>query len=315
MSTVPSLSPINVAAVLKAAGDPMRLDILKIMRRDSFGVLELCQIFGIQQPSMSHHLKVMTKAGLLISRREGNSIFYRRVQNAQAQVQDILNQVYSISDASISESTLFDRVEEIQQERKKKSEEFFRENVDQFRAQQDLIASFSDYGETVQDLLNTDSSNIWLEVGAGQGDLLESTQPLFKKTIALDISQDLIEFSQKRLKGAEIEFFLGETSDAVERGIMADCISCNMVLHHVPSPANVVADMANMLNPGGQLLICDLDEHDQEWAQSSCGDLWLGFSAEEISQWALDAHLVEGREQFLVLRNGFRIQIREFIKE
>src|SRR6187431_2932141 len=70
------LSPL--ANLLKAAGDPLRLEILRVLSQDSFGVLELCRIFSIKQSGMSHHLKVLTSAGLLSTRREGNSIFYRR---------------------------------------------------------------------------------------------------------------------------------------------------------------------------------------------------------------------------------------------
>ncbi|MEQ9209884.1 MAG: ArsR family transcriptional regulator, partial [Pseudomonadales bacterium] len=63
-----------------------------------------------------------------------------------------------------------------------------------------------------------------------------------------------------------------------------------------------------------QLLICDLDKHDQEWARDACGDLWLGFAPEEIGGWCKDAGLHEGRGQYLALRNGFKVQVREFIK-
>ena len=76
----------------------------------------------------------------------------------------------------------------------------------------------------------------------------------------------------------------------------------------------MIREMADLLNSDGQLVICDLDKHDQEWAQSCCGDLWLGFDAEEIDVWAADAGLNAAREQFLALRNGFKVQIREFIK-
>ena len=304
----------KVAAALKAAGDPMRLDILKIMRRDSFGVLELCQIFDVQQPSMSHHLKVMVKAGLLGSRREGNSIFYRRVQNAQIDEQRWLNQIYAIADAGGAEPPVLARVEHIQAERKQKSQQFFQQNVDSFREQQDLIASHGDYGDAVQDLMRFGNELTWLEVGAGAGDLVAEVHQKFKQVCALDISQELLKQAEKRINSGQVDFFLGDTSEALANNVRADCITCNMVLHHVPSPAAVILDAAQMLNPDGQLLVCDLDEHDQEWARTSCGDLWLGFSADEISQWALDASLKEGRSQFLALRNGFRVQIREFIK-
>lgn len=84
MNTVAQLAPLPgaatdaLAALCKATGDTLRLDILRVLRNDSFGVLELAQIFAMRQSGMSHHLKVLAKAGLVITRREGNSIFYRR---------------------------------------------------------------------------------------------------------------------------------------------------------------------------------------------------------------------------------------------
>src|SRR5690606_41214906 len=68
----------TLAALCKAGGDPLRLSILRALANDSFGVLELAQIFAVGQSGMSHHLKVLAQAGLVATRREGNAIFYRR---------------------------------------------------------------------------------------------------------------------------------------------------------------------------------------------------------------------------------------------
>ena len=74
-----------LAAHTKASADPLRLNILRILGEGSFGVLELCELFEIKQSSMSHHLKILANAGLVTTRREGNSIFYRRsLLNANA---------------------------------------------------------------------------------------------------------------------------------------------------------------------------------------------------------------------------------------
>ena len=78
---VPSIRPDDcdeLAALCKAGGDPLRLNVLRALANDSFGVLELAQIFGIGQSGMSHHLKVLAQAELVATRREGNAIFYRR---------------------------------------------------------------------------------------------------------------------------------------------------------------------------------------------------------------------------------------------
>ena len=96
--TLPDSNGYSLAATFKAAGDPMRLEILRIMERDSFGVLELCKIFAVQQPSMSHHLKVLAKAGLVATRREGNSIFYFRGGSGNRFVQKSLNQFFDLVD-------------------------------------------------------------------------------------------------------------------------------------------------------------------------------------------------------------------------
>src|SRR5690606_2368457 len=68
----------QLSALCKAGGDPLRLNILRALANDSFGVLELAQIFATGQSGISHHLKVLAQAALVATRREGNAIFYRR---------------------------------------------------------------------------------------------------------------------------------------------------------------------------------------------------------------------------------------------
>ncbi len=71
-------SATNLVSILKSAGDSLRLDILAVLKEASFGVQELASIFEMSQPAMSHHLKVLLKSGLVETRREANSIFYKR---------------------------------------------------------------------------------------------------------------------------------------------------------------------------------------------------------------------------------------------
>lgn len=306
-----------LAPMFKAAGDPMRLDILRIMRRDSFGVLELCKVFGVQQPSMSHHLKVLAKAGLVVTRREGNSIFYRRSSSSNEKDEQLLTSFFELLDSEPLDNKLVSGVGRIQASRHSQATEFFRVNADRFREQQDLIAGHKEYGGQVAKMLLRDSRSNWLEVGPGDGALLRDCAGDFAKVSALDVSQELITRSAENLPESlreKVTFINAETSTALKDGLKADVISCNMVLHHVPSPAAMVSDMAAMLNEGGQLLLTDLDQHDQDWAREACGDLWLGFSPEQINDWAAAVGLAQGRSDYLALRNGFGVQIREYLK-
>jgi len=295
----------------------MRLDILRIMQRDSFGVLELCRLFSVQQPSMSHHLKVLSKAGLVATRREGNSIFYRRSSSSDTGDQNLLNAFFAlVNDLPIARE-LQKELDEIQALRREQATEFFRANAHRFREQQDLIAGHRDYGSAVSSMLNKDAELTWLEVGPGDGELVRDCAASFREVLALDVSNEMLAQSRKNLPAElaeRVEFIQSDTRRAIDEGIRSDVISCNMVLHHVPSPADMVNEMAELLRPEGQLLITDLDQHDQDWARESCGDLWLGFSPDQLNEWAQDAGLKQGRSEFLALRNGFGVQIREYLK-
>ena len=85
-----------------------------------------------------------------------------------------------------------------------------------------------------------------------------------------------------------------------------------MVLHHVAEPAALVRDTALLLRPAGDLIVSDLCPHDQVWAREHCGDLWLGFSPEDLRAWASAAGLKHCAELFFAQRNGFQIQVQHF---
>jgi ubiquinone/menaquinone biosynthesis C-methylase UbiE/DNA-binding transcriptional ArsR family regulator len=312
---------VSLPDLLKAAGDRFRLDILRVLAQDSFGVLELCRIFAAKQSGMSHHLKVLTSAGLLTTRREGNSIFYRRAyfspEHALANLQQV---IFSCVDTLPIEAEVLKQLSELELERGLTSQQFFAENAHKFREQQDLIASYPIYAEQMALLLkNTPlrDVHIALEIGPGEGEFLTLLSRRFDHVIALDNAANMLDkarafATEKKLHN--IEFIHGNTHGLDKRKIVADCIVVNMVLHHTPSPADIFHDLSQALAPKGALLICDLCRHEQTWARDSCGDLWQGFEPQDFSRWAQAAGLEEGQSVYFALRNGFQIQLRQFFK-
>ena len=117
---------------------------------------------------------------------------------------------------------------------------------------------------------------------------------------------------QQALQAVQLD--LGDSRYAATHYPNCDAVVANMVLHHTPNPGQIFLDLSQCLNPGGSLIICDLLSHDQSWARENCGDVWLGFDEQELHQWALAAGLQLGQETFLTLRNGFRIQVKQFLK-
>ena len=65
------------AAVARALGDPKRLCVLESLAGGEASVGELASRVSCQVPNMSQHLAVLRSAGLVIARRDGNTVYYR----------------------------------------------------------------------------------------------------------------------------------------------------------------------------------------------------------------------------------------------
>jgi len=69
-----------LALLLKAVADPARLQILALLRSlpdCEACVCDLTEPLGLSQPTVSHHLKVLAKAGLVSSEKRGYWTWYR----------------------------------------------------------------------------------------------------------------------------------------------------------------------------------------------------------------------------------------------
>ena len=309
-----------LSILCKAAGDELRLQILRALQRDAFGVLELSQMFGIRQPAMSHHLKVLAKAGLVVTRKEGTHIFYRRNINDGSELALLREQIFTQLDTCELPSDVLAEVARIHEHRSSTSKNFFGLNAEGFRQQQDLIASYSLYGDAVLELLEPErkrGAKSVLEIGPGEGELLAALAPRFEQVIALDNSSAMLERAET-LVGEElcsnIRFILGETDSDAAAKISVDCITLNMVLHHVATPVDMLKDIYQLLNPGGTLIVTELCQHDQDWVRDTCGDLWLGFCPEELGIWAQEIGFKAGESVYMAQRNGFKVQLRKFHK-
>ena len=77
VTSSPTATREQSAAVARALADPKRLCVLETLAAGERSVSELSRDVACQVPNMSQHLAVLRHAGLVVSRRDGNNVFYR----------------------------------------------------------------------------------------------------------------------------------------------------------------------------------------------------------------------------------------------
>jgi len=75
---------LRMAKVGKALGDPIRLQLVDVLRKHAgkVCVCELVPLFEISQPTLSHHLKKLRDAGIVDSERKGLWAYYYVIPDA-----------------------------------------------------------------------------------------------------------------------------------------------------------------------------------------------------------------------------------------
>ncbi len=75
---MPDLETVrSVAEAMKQLGDPSRLRIFWLLCHCEECVINVAAATGMSSPAVSHHLHLLKKAGLIVSRRSGKEMYYR----------------------------------------------------------------------------------------------------------------------------------------------------------------------------------------------------------------------------------------------
>ena len=67
---------MSLQLTLRALADPIRREILNLLKKKSLSAGEICENFPVTGASISRHLSVLKDADLIRDRREGKFIFY-----------------------------------------------------------------------------------------------------------------------------------------------------------------------------------------------------------------------------------------------
>ncbi len=276
-------------------GEPRRLRLLGLTSEDELSIGELAELTGEAQPNVSKHLKQLREAGLVAVRRQGTRAFARLSPelNGDAVLADAVRSGRELCarDGSLA------RVAQVIRARDEDSRAFFE------RPSGDSATSgpseWSAYLTALRTLIPRRA--LAVDVGTGDGRLLELLAPLFDRVVAIDRSEEQLKIAQHRVdlrRYDHVELLCAAYDDPRVAARVAslggaDVVLAARLLHHAPKPRGVVALLASLAKPGGRVLVIDYAVHEDETMREHRADLWLGFERDELTSFAESAGLID----------------------
>lgn len=288
----------TLLTALRAVAEPTRLRLLALSARGPFCVSEFSEILGQSQPRISRHLRLLHDAGLLERLREGvNAWFTLPDGETGALVRDLLGRVPPADPVQEADRRQAARV--LAERARVASDSFRRQGADwdEMRAldlpagavEAALLALLPEAGLAEQGIGRL------LDIGTGTGRLLELLAPRVRSAIGVDASKAMLALARARLARALCSQCAVRLADMYRLPFpdaSFDVAVVQMVLHYAEDPAQVVAEAARVLRPGGRLVVVDLAAHERTDLTARLAHRWPGFSSVAMARLLRDANLL-----------------------
>jgi ArsR family transcriptional regulator len=134
-----------------------------------------------------------------------------------------------------------------------------------------------------------------VDMGAGDGALLDLIAPSSRSMVCIDDHQGMVEAGNKRLAGSAYEhvrFVQGDMHDPPLGDESADTVLFLQSLQYAAEPERALVAAARLLRPAGRCVVLTLGRHADQRLATDYGHRHLGFESEALSGWFVRAGLV-----------------------
>jgi len=309
-SGVPRAAPLDPASrweLYRLLADPVRPRLLALTSIEELGVGELADLLREGQPKISRHAAALRDAGLLVARRQGTWTLLRLAAGAADDA--VVADAVAAGTASCRADGTLARIDEVIRSRDEATREFFARGgrPAQIGPPPELAAYLAAFAPLIA------HRRLAIDVGTGDGALLEVLAPVFERVIALDRAGAQLALAAERVRKRELgnvtlvqgEVDGPEVRAAVRKGQGADVVFASRVLHHAPVPARAMAALVDLARParngerGGAVVVLDYEAHEDQALREQQADLWLGFEPRELKRLGKAAGLVDTHWQRL----------------
>jgi DNA-binding transcriptional ArsR family regulator len=299
---------MKLCSLAKALSEEPRVRLMAALLRHELSVNELGVALGLPQSTVSRHLKALASAGLAVSRRDGQWVFYRSAADGPARA--YLDACAPLLAAEPQIEADAGAVERVVADRAQESARFFNAIApDWERLRRETLAGF-DPGPEMERRMPF--SGAVADLGCGAGALAPWLLTRSGLYIGVDNSPQMLDLARRAYPDpARCSWRLGELErlPLADREVQAAALC--LALHHAAEPRAALAEARRILAPGGTLLLLDFTPHQREAMRRASGDRWLGFDPDALSEWLLDAGLPPRTRTLFPLGNGLTLVLFE----
>ena len=91
----------RIAAIFKAFCDENRIRIIKLLRSGEKCACKLLEEINVTQPTLSHHMKILCDAGIIVGRKEGKWTHYSISKNGSKKALGLLAELTNTTENNI----------------------------------------------------------------------------------------------------------------------------------------------------------------------------------------------------------------------
>jgi ArsR family transcriptional regulator len=269
---------------LAVLADGVRTRMLAVLEGQEATVSELCDVLQLPQSTVSRHLKTLSEAGWITSRRDGTSRLYELSPEDLPVVARRLWVVVRDAMAATPRARQDQqRLARVLALRPTASQDFFASTAGQWDRLREELFGAASLARPLAALL--DERWVVGDLGCGTGQVSELLAPFVRRVISVDASREMLQAARARVRAwPAVEVRRGPLERLPIGDGELDLAVLVLVLHHVADPGAVLAEAARTLRPGGLVLIVDMLPHDREDYRQTMGHVWLGFDERQVAR-------------------------------
>ncbi len=278
-----------------------RLQVLALCAEEELSVGELATLLKESQPQVSRKVAPLRQAGLLAARKEGTRTWLKLVK--QAAGDPVVGGAVAEGKRLCLKDGSLARLPGLVARREEQGRQLF-----EVPAPRESVASSPEHLAHLAALAPLlPARALAVDVGTGDGLLLDVLAPLYQRVIAVERSRARLAKVAERVAARgfhHVSLHPGSYDDAalverVDAAGGADLVFAGRTLHHASRPQGALEAFTRLLKKGGHLVVLDYLPHADETLRAQ-GDVWLGFAPDELNQ-MLDAAGLVRRGDFPIL--------------